>query len=273
MSQLKYFLIVALSFCIVPCAGAEEFNHKQHEQYLEGSPCITCHIEGAASIVPATEVCLECHDAELVEQVTFTGLKSHDTTWSLNHRVAAKSSAMDCSSCHQQDDCLECHKSGFADEMGSPGNSMTNIHRSDFSVTHPLAARTDPQRCAACHENRFCVDCHDAFNPADLSTQSHRRSFSNLPGSGIAHENFADSQCQTCHPDSVLPSHQWSRSHAREARKNLVTCQACHPEGQVCLKCHSARSGLGINPHPKSWDDMDGRLSRAGNRRTCRQCH
>ena len=160
-----------------------------------------------------------------------------------------------------------------APEMGSSANSLTNVHRSDFSVTHPIEARTNPQRCASCHENRFCVECHDSFNSADLALKSHRRSFSELSGNTIAHENFADSQCQTCHTDSVLPRHEWSNSHAREARKNLATCQACHPEGQICLKCHSANSGLGINPHPKDWGDMDRRYYRASNGRTCRQCH
>jgi len=273
MNPLKSLLIAALILCFALCAGAEKFDHSQHQQYLAGEPCLTCHVSEAKSIVPEIEVCLECHDNEMVEQVTFAGLKSHDASWPSSHRSVANGSAMDCTACHQQSDCLECHGAGFADEMGALSNGMTNVHRSDFSVTHPIDARSNQQRCVSCHENRFCVECHDMFSSPVLALKSHRRSFSEISGEGIAHENFADSQCQTCHTDSVLPRHQWTESHAREARKNLATCQACHPEGQICLTCHSTNRGLGIKPHPRDWSDMDGRLYRATNGRTCRQCH
>lgn len=199
----------------------------------------------------------------------------HDVTWSLTHRAAALGQSNNCTDCHEQDFCLQCHSDGRADEMGQLGNRMINVHRSEFSVTHPLAARTDQGLCSKCHENKFCVECHEAFNPADLTLQSHRKGWSDLQTSstGLAHKFYNDQQCQTCHIDSVLPSHDWSNQHAREARKNLATCQSCHPDGDVCVKCHSARSGLGANPHPKDWKDMAGRLKRASDGRTCRKCH
>ena len=50
------------------------------------------------------------------------------------------------------------------DEMGELGNAMVNVHRSDFHVTHPIAARSDPQRCSSCHEPGFCQDCHAAVH-------------------------------------------------------------------------------------------------------------
>jgi hypothetical protein len=150
---------------------------------------------------------------------------------------------------------------------------MINVHRSEFHVTHPIAARTDPQLCSSCHENKFCVDCHARFAPEDLAILSHRKGWSGMTNTDTQHDLFTSDMCQTCHPNSVLPSHEWSSVHAREARKNLVTCQACHPEGDICLTCHSARSGLRINPHPKDWDDMKDRLKDASDGRTCRKCH
>lgn len=275
MKKIVIVFMAVMALMIVSSAGAEEFNHTEHLTYLDGDDCQSCHVEGAEDIVPEKESCLNCHDSDFIEAVKFPGLKSHDLTWALNHRSAAKSGSMDCAACHQQSECLECHAAGFADEMGALGNTMTNVHRGDFSVSHPISARSNPQLCASCHENRFCVECHDQFNPNDLALDSHRRSFSSITigNSGPDHEQFSDDMCQTCHTDSVLPSHEWSNSHAREARKNLATCQACHPEGQVCLKCHSAVSGLGVNPHPKDWDDFEGRMRRASNGRTCRQCH
>jgi len=265
--------LTALCLFWVAPAFAVQFDHTAHLGYLEESTCATCHVVGAEAIKPEEKVCLECHEADFVDKVTFLGLSTHGPVWALEHRASAKGSAVDCTACHEQNFCLECHSSGYADEQGDLGNAMINVHRSDFHVTHPVAARTNPQLCASCHENRFCSECHQEFAPGDLSVLSHRRGWSDLSVSGTAHANFSPDSCQTCHPGSVLPAHEWSASHAREARKNLATCQACHPEGEICLTCHSAVSGLGINPHPRDWNDIKARLSDASGGKTCRTCH
>lgn len=251
---------------------AADFKHDAHLVMAGDPPCITCHTADAPEIIPDNKVCLECHDQAFVASVKLPGLVTHSVTWSLNHRGAAVTKSINCSACHEQNYCLDCHKAGRADEMGKLGNTMTNVHRSDFTVSHPIAARTDPQLCNNCHENKFCVECHDDFNRADLALDSHRKGFTNGTLGGN-HALFTEQQCQGCHPNSVLPSHQWSSSHAREARKNLATCQACHPDGDICFKCHSARSGLMVNPHPRDWDDIKNRLKRASDAKTCRKCH
>lgn len=262
-------------------AFAVQFDHAAHLDYV-GGDCMSCHMEDAETIVPDRDICAGCHDEDFVAEVTFPGTKTHDVTWALQHGPAARGEFYDCAACHQQSYCLECHKSGFADEQGSFSNSMLNVHRSDFHVTHPIAARTDQQLCASCHENQFCVECHNQFDDTDLAIVSHRLGFSNIRvgSSGPAHATFTDSQCVTCHKDPniteykpLLFTDQWHSEHAREARKNLATCQACHPEGDICLKCHSARSGLRVNPHPEDWGDIDDRLLDASDGRTCRKCH
>lgn len=272
--MLRSFLILlTLSLLGATSALAAKFDHAAHNSYLDPLDCATCHLAGAQSIVPELKVCLDCHDDAFVKEVKLPGLKTHGPVWPLNHRAAAKGNNPDCSACHQQSDCLDCHKAGFADEMGAFGNQMVNVHRSDFNVTHPIAARTNPQLCSSCHENNFCLDCHKGFAPADLAIASHRRGFTDGTLGGN-HALFNETQCQTCHASgSVIPSGGWAPNHAREARKNLATCQACHPEGDVCLKCHSAVSGLRVNPHPKNWDDISGRLKRASDGKTCRKCH
>lgn len=279
MKHRIMFYLTILVVLVTSPLWAASFDHDEHVAILGGNDCSSCHVEQSESIVPAKDVCMGCHDAAMIEAVTFSSLKTHGVTWALSHRSEAKSKSINCSSCHQQSDCLECHVSGFADEMGSFGNNMNNIHTSDFHVTHPLAARTNPQLCSSCHEPSYCSDCHGDFRRGSLTGISHQRSFSSLQTSsfGVAHEQFNDSDCATCHTaangSTILPTHEWSRGHAREARRNLVTCQACHPDGNVCIKCHSARSGLGVSPHPKDWDDIDGRLRRASDGRTCRKCH
>ncbi len=57
--------------------------------------------------------------------------------------------------------------------------------------------------------------------------------------------------------------------HAIEARRNLQSCQACHPDGDVCIQCHSAKTG-GVNPHPRSWGGIAGNYR---NSRVCEKCH
>jgi hypothetical protein len=264
-------------------AWAGVFNHATHwRQHTPDKPCATCHQEGSDSIVPELKVCEGCHaDQAFMAKVELPGLQTHGPTWGLNHAALARQAGLgngkgqfDCENCHEQSDCLECHAVGPADEMGSFTNNMINVHRSEFAVSHPIAARTEPQRCTSCHGSQFCLDCHNAFAPEDLAIQSHRKSWSALPGpDDQAHASYADSLCTYCHENSVLPSHEWSGNHAREARKNLATCQACHPDGDICLRCHSAVTGLRINPHPDDWDNHSGRLERASGGRTCRKCH
>ena len=262
---------------------AVEFSHRDHlEEYVPGTSCDTCHLEDAPSIVPDKKICLDCHGEEITDAVNLKLPKTHGPVWSLNHRTEAQSRSIDCASCHAQKYCLECHKAGFADEMGEFGNNMVNVHRDDFQVSHPIAARTDQNLCVACHESGFCNDCHDAwrFQTANIGSPSHRRSFGlGFDNADInqIHAGISNTlQCDACHlQSSIAPDfHSWSIGHAREARKSLITCQACHPDGDTCLNCHSAKGGVvGFNPHPKDWNDFKNRLDRASNGRTCRKCH
>ncbi|BCA78669.1 cytochrome c3 family protein [Desulfuromonas sp. AOP6] len=266
--------VMAVTFAWALPALAVDFDHAEHLTYIEGTDCATCHVEGAQSIVPETSVCLQCHDQDFVDTVEMPGLKTHGPVWALNHRPFAKGNTYDCAACHQQSYCMDCHTSGRSDEMGDFGNNMINVHRSDFHVTHPIAARTNQQLCSSCHEPNYCSDCHNQFAPADLALDSHRRGWTDGTLDGM-HAQYDETQCAGCHTSgSVIPSTTgWSQAHAREARKNLATCQACHPQGDICLKCHSATTGLRVNPHPADWSDIDGRLKRASDGKTCRKCH
>jgi len=260
---------------------APDFKHDAHLTMAGDPPCITCHTPDAPGIDPGKKVCLECHDQAFIDTVKFPGLLTHDVTWALTHRTAAVTKSIDCSACHEQSYCLDCHKAGRVDEMGNLGNTMTNVHRSEFSVTHPLAARSNPQLCSSCHESRFCSDCHSDFRAGPASGPSHRRSFGlsnggNLSIEGIHAGMSQGTNCDVCHTQGSVSTniHDWQVGHARDARKNLQTCQSCHPGGDTCLKCHSAKSGVvGFNPHGKNWLDRAGRLQDASNNRTCRKCH
>jgi hypothetical protein len=276
----KVLLSLTLLMVGVTVVWAGDFDHQAHlGEYVPETSCDTCHLADAQSIVPDTKVCLDCHDKDEVADVNLKQAITHGPVWALNHRAEAKGKAIDCAACHSQKDCLECHKSGFADEMGEFGNNMINVHRDDFQVSHPIAARTDQNLCSSCHETQFCSDCHEdwRFKTGDIGSPSHRRTFdkgfSNVNINSV-HAGINNTQaCDICHP-ATMDFHSWSVGHAREARKSLITCQSCHPDGDVCLSCHSAKGGAGgFNPHPKDWSDFKNRLDRASNGRTCRKCH
>ena len=280
MTRTVFLSIVLLASTVAPLWAAD-FDHRAHvEEYVEDAGCVTCHVQEADSIVPKTDVCLECHDEEMIEDLVLPETNTHGPVWALNHGQLAKGAGANCASCHEQADCLDCHKAGFAHEMGSFSNNMVNVHRGDFMVSHPLSARADQQRCYSCHESRFCSDCHDTwrFRNDDIGSPSHRRSFdlgiadADIDGIHAGIDNTL--ACDSCHSETTMDFHTWSIGHAREARRSLMTCQACHPDGDVCLNCHSARGGaVGFNPHPKDWDDISENLEDVSNGKTCRRCH
>lgn len=270
MKTIRIVILLAAAAATAQAVwAAPQFDHLKHKENT-GSACTPCHQPGDASVVPDLGRCKECHKEGYAAELP--GQETHGPAWVLRHGLPVKQKLYNCEACHEADFCSDCHHAGFADEEAA---RTVSVHRSDFHVTHPIAARADARQCEACHDKDFCVDCHETFNPADLAFSSHRRGWSDLrtSPSGPIHASFTDSQCATCHPDSVLPAHQWSANHAREARKNLATCQACHPDGDVCLHCHSARTGLMVNPHPEDWDDIKDRLKAASNGKTCRKCH
>jgi len=221
----------------------------------------------------AIKDCNSCHASSGVPS-------NHISMWAKEHRLYAEKRPNNCKDCHDQAFCLDCHKGGGIDRdlhVSTSGvDYMPRSHRTDWREIHPIKAIAEPDSCYRCHDSkRFCSECHKKFNPADLRVLSHRKGWSDLEAGsgGPMHSTFTTAQCPTCHPNSLLPKHQWSSEHAREARKNLSSCQSCHPEGDVCLKCHSAKSGLMVNPHPRNWKKISGRLSDAGNRRSCVKCH
>ncbi len=217
--------------------------------------------------------CSECHrDAEVTP--------NHQAGWNAEHRLLAIKAESNCSMCHEQSFCQDCHFGGGIDSglhvSNDRGvNTKPRSHRTSYIEVHPIFAFDNPNTCQRCHPSSFCTECHARFQPQDLMFESHRRQFSDIRISDVGpnHSGFSADSCQTCHPGGMLPVHTWTSNHAREARRNLPSCQACHSDGQTCMKCHSARSGLRVSPHPDNWDSIKGKLESASDRRTCVKCH
>jgi hypothetical protein len=258
------FLVIGIAVA----SATSQFSHLAHVEVMDLEECEFCHVQDSLNIVPDVEVCEKCHPADYLRDVEFGGIETHTSFWYESHknfarREAAAELKTQCDKCHQESFCLDCHRGSFPDE-----NLEANIHRSEYLVTHPIMARGDSRSCASCHEERFCTDCHNRFNRNELRLESHRRSWSDLPGLGPPHSTFDVDDCDLCHP-GVATSHVWSSNHAREARRDLQLCQSCHERAEVCITCHSARTGLRVNPHPGGWNDIKDNIDQ----RVCRRCH
>jgi hypothetical protein len=188
--------------------------------------------------------CNDCHKAEGIAP-------NHDADWVRGHRNLASKAGSNCAQCHDQSYCLDCHQGGGINADLSKAqfgrDYIPKSHRSDFITLHPIKALDNPQTCTRCHDQKYCNECHARFPKGSLRIKSHL-----MLGPNGQQYSFATGE------------------HALEARRNLQSCQACHPEGDVCIQCHA--SG-GTNPHPRNWRSIKGNyLDRAGDR-TCIKCH
>lgn len=223
------FLLAILGFGII-CLQQKSYADKK-----------TDHAEYSTM---AISECNSCHKGEGVAL-------NHDADFVRGHRVLASKTGNNCSQCHEQKMCLDCHKGGGnGDDLSQSSfgrDFKPKSHRSDFMSIHPIKAMGNPQQCYRCHDAvSFCNSCHSRFPTGNLRIKSHLMN----GGAGQAYSFVAS-------------------EHASEARRNSQSCQACHPEGDVCIKCHA--SNTKNNPHPRSW--KSGNMKKRTNEKTCLKCH
>ena len=163
--------------------------------------------------------CRECHSGA-------GEVKSHGGY--REHLVLSRKADNNCSDCHQQSFCLDCHKGGNIEvdkkkSLSGKGEPMPTTHRSDFISIHAIKAKEDPQNCYRCHETSFCSDCHSKVqNKGGMRIKSHS-------AVGNTQRYFL----------TRASSAADISAHAAEARRNLQSCQGCHPDAVVCSQCHN----------------------------------
>jgi hypothetical protein len=159
--------------------------------------------------------CQQCHNA-MTKPLTI-----HPNDWISLHPLQARTSALECQSCHRlQSFCAACHaRSGVADVAG-----VTTGHRvhadlstwgtvdvaagtSTLTPNHPcLQASRDLRSCMSCHREETCVRCHSQAAPT-------------LVQRGI-----------TPHPNG------FSATCRRAARANDRGCLVCHSEADLSAR-------------------------------------
>lgn len=188
--------------------------------------------------------CNECHKSEGIAP-------NHDADWVRSHRTLASKGGSNCIQCHDQSFCLDCHQGGGINADLSTEtfgrDYIPKSHRGDFINIHPIKAQDDPQSCYRCHDQKYCTQCHDRFPKGSLRIKSHLML-------GPDHQQYAPA----------------IHEHAIEARRNLQSCQTCHPEGDVCIQCHSQGK---TNPHPRNWGGIAGNMKDRAGTRVCLKCH
>jgi hypothetical protein len=171
------------------------------------------------------EDCRECHGGSGVAD-------NHGAFFMNEHRLLAQKASSNCADCHQQSFCLDCHNGGNIEtdlrkSLSRRGESMPKTHRSDFISIHPVKAADNLQTCNRCHEPKFCSDCH---------TRQIQR---NRPGMSIQRFDARSNHIPVFDSPGVLNA-GWVSYHSGQARRNLQSCQGCHPQKADCTNflCH-----------------------------------
>ena len=245
-----------------------KMNHAEHLERTK-EDCDVCHKVlpepvRTQAMAPTMAGCLGCHEhAQQYAQgkcevchkdLTKYQLKpladfSHRGDYLKEHRVDARAAPATCANCHEQTFCSGCHAKTEAvrvDVVLPERVDRSFIHRNDFFSRHSVEARADEASCLRCHGIDSCTSCHakSGFNPGNTATlDPHPVGF----GEGIVH--------------------------GPAARRDIVSCAACHDQGAAsnCVSCHRV-GGVGGNPHPPSWM-VRHRKEEIGRNAMCQVCH
>lgn len=213
------------------------FGAQVHAVSGDDQRCLGCHESIVEGVVVNRGVAVR-HSDFLATPCGFC----HEGT---GHRISThvyKGPEMDdCLTCHRTAEgnlgsCEGCHPDDGNDERGPNQTAWQVTHGDNWEQAHGLG---DLNTCASCHDQGFCVSCHQVRVP-------HPADWQNLHGNGL--DDTIRQSCATCHeetwcadchrgvemphPSTFLPVH------GPEAdRLGAETCSRCHDE-RACDECH-----------------------------------
>lgn len=305
------------------------FDHNKH--FAQGIRCQSCHQEfphtpkGLAK--PKMDVCFNCHGLNHGQQGQRATAKcdachtgdfnlrpaNHSPAWARSDHKNTNMKSANCSMCHKQDFCVNCHSKRSVNKVEFRIYKPDNAPMKSKGLKVATNGKVTASKCAPCHGNfnreRFptlnfkhsvhfnrgvgCDKCHESF--------PHRRErqlkpYTEIPKMslcfrchGLSHgkqKTFATGDCSACHPvgfqlKPATHDRNWVKSppfnHKKEAKADRSQCSMCHKQ-TFCNNCH----GLEPIPHEKDWKDLHG-TTVAGIARTiakpsfdqlsCNNCH
>ena len=196
-----------------------KFPHATHVQAKE--KCLTCHAgveKDSTALVrhlPKMNQCQTCHRQKEVSdplKCQFCHLPgqdlqpvSHKLEWTHAHQFEAESNPGECSQCHSNRTCENCHE----------GKNLTHrTHPLNYEWNHAIEAKMNKTQCVACHQDEIeCIQCHREKN---VMPASHNR---------VDWANAID-----------------GGQHKIEAEVDLESCIACHGDYKIyptCFRCHN----------------------------------
>jgi hypothetical protein len=212
------------------------------------SRCFDCHEHQDQWNAGA---CSPCHEQRDLERILPRTFLKHEGDFARRHGDFVASDERLCQACHQPSDCNDCHDTWqvMSVERRRPEEiGRRFVHRADFLTRHALEASASPTSCLTCHEVSTCDGCHTAR--------------------GVSAALLAE---RSPHPPGwVTNDLRLASEHGRAARRDILSCAACHDQGPAtnCIACHKV-GGYGGNPHPFGTF----RTSRGVFDGVCRYCH
>lgn len=226
------------------------------------------------------------------------------------HGGLARANVQSCATCHAQASCRACHTGTMgastinalsrgdenhgvqlrapqpaARRADTTTNRVVRVHAVDFARTHAPVAATGRLDCAGCHQQSFCVSCHQGsgqrrFHAPDFVSRHASESYARETKCASCHNT--EVFCRSCHRDvagigaaskrRAGAAHAgqpvWLLQHGEAARKGMQGCTACHQQTD-CLQCHSAYGGR-VNPHGPGFN---AEAMRKRNPTLCSYCH
>ena len=220
------------------------FSHLAHVD--AGLDCAECHVGAEATdrALPAVTMasCMACHESREQPNECATCHSevdrswrppSHDLGWERLHghasRTCAGDPARECSTCHDERTCADCH-------LVTPPRSHDHAFR---TRTHGFHASLDRDSCSTCHEPDTCSQCHLSTTPRSHAPATFGGAVS-MHCIGC-HLPLEDNGCSVCH--QAAPSHA------------LATPKPdWHHPAMNCRQCHGVSAPL---PHVEKGDDCN----------------
>lgn len=285
---MKTTLIITL-LCLAGAAAAQDgpdtiiFPHGFH--FENDAACLDCHDGVEASVTaddvfrPDMDACADCHEVDDDETCTMCHTQPDEAGdyealiygAALFSHAAHMGAGMECAACHGDPaadqpllpgkaDCRICHET--AEDYGdcrlchASGTELLPVsHDAAWSAHHGIVARDDQDRCAQCHTQTTCQECHAGDNvrprshPLNYAFSHAMDARSNSMECAVCHED--PRYCTACHlAERVLPtSHSqtgWVNGgdggrHAQDGVFEIESCIACHDGGEAspaCAACH-----------------------------------
>ena len=260
--------------------------------------CVTCHVDAERDAITAFPAAPP--EMELPPSVAHYNVPaSHvERDWLATHGVGAARDT--CATCHTSDDCVSCHVPPIPNairalparaDVVAPGvhvvaRAPESHERMFFPQAHPTLAAAGDASCATCHEESYCVSCHDApmqggYHPADFLSRHTASAFGRDAECSTCHN--AQAFCRECHVEVGLvpagggrlgPGYHddgplWLIRHGQGARQNLESCASCHRQVD-CVQCHGVLGAFKVSPHSAGFD---AERAWARSPRTCLACH